>query len=335
MRVFAEAAVRHWDYPRGTAGLRLVSAFARERDVPLPEVPEDVLTDPAARVDAAVELAAVRALAARLPDAGLELGRRYHVTTFGMLGYAVLSSPTLGAAVDVTLRYLDLSFIFCVPRLRLDGALLRFELDASALPQDATRFLLERDLSAIHTVTGELLPGGLPLTEVAFGFPAPADPSAHRVAFGVEPVFGAAVTSAAFPAAELDRPLPQADPVTVADCEERCRVLVQARRQRHGTTGAVRAQLAAVGGIRLGAGEVAARLLVGERTLRRRLAEAGTSFRELRDEVRFALAEELLADGVLPVADIATRLGYAESASFIHAFTRWTGHTPSAHRRPG
>ncbi|OLR92076.1 AraC family transcriptional regulator [Actinokineospora bangkokensis] len=327
MEAFPEAAVRHWDYPRGVAGVRLLADYAAELGITIPPVPVEGL------VPAQVELAVVRALARAVPAAGVELGTRYHVTTFGMLGYAVLSSPTLAAAVDVTLRYLDLSFIFCVPRLSLHGDVLHFELDAGALPGDVARFLVERDLAAINTVLGELVPGGIALAELVFGFPEPVEAGPYREVFGVEPGFGAAVTRAAFPAAELDRPLPQADPVTVAECERRCRDLVQARRRRRGVTGAVRAELAGVGGMGLGAAEVAARLLVGERTLRRRLAEAGTSFRELRDEVRQALAEQLLDDGALSVADIATRLGYAEPASFIHAFTRWTGRTPGAHRR--
>jgi AraC-like DNA-binding protein len=45
------------------------------------------------------------------------------------------------------------------------------------------------------------------------------------------------------------------------------------------------------------------------RTLRRKLGEAGTSFRSLLDEVREALAEELLTTGALTVDDVATRLG--------------------------
>ena len=69
------------------------------------------------------------------------------------------------------------------------------------------------------------------------------------------------------------------------------------------------------------------------RTLRRKLTEAGTSYRALQDEVRQALAEELLSTGALTVSDVALRLGYAEAASFIRAFKRWTGRTPSAYLR--
>lgn len=47
--------------------------------------------------------------------------------------------------------------------------------------------------------------------------------------------------------------------------------------------------------------------------------------------MRRTLAEEMLTP--LSVDDIAIRLGYTEATPFIHAFKRWTGTTPAAHRR--
>ncbi len=41
---------------------------------------------------------------------------------------------------------------------------------------------------------------------------------------------------------------------------------------------------------------------------------------------------ELLATAQLSVESVAERMGYAETASFIHAFKRWTGSTPGKYR---
>jgi len=38
----------------------------------------------------------------------------------------------------------------------------------------------------------------------------------------------------------------------------------------------------------------------------------------------------LLSTGSLSVEQVARRLGYAETASFTHAFTRWKGVSPRA-----
>lgn len=69
------------------------------------------------------------------------------------------------------------------------------------------------------------------------------------------------------------------------------------------------------------------------RSLRRRLAEEQTSFEALRDEVRVALAGELLSQTTLSVEQIAERLGYSELSCFSRAYKRWTGHSPRSVRR--
>jgi AraC-like DNA-binding protein len=338
----AEPVVRHWDFPRGVASVCLLARFAAERGVAEPDVLAGTgitpahLTDPTGEVDAHQELAVVRNLVDALadrPGLGLAVGSRYHVTTFGMLGFAFISSRTLLDAVNVALRYLDLSFTFSMPRASLVGAQVRLELDDSALPGDVAAFLVERDLAAIHTVIGELLPGGIPLRELCFRAEGSAEDDAYRAVFGVTPMFGCTSNAATFDVAHLDRPLPQANPQTVAVCEAQCRALVSARRRRTGIAHEVRELLAGLGALGGDMNEVADQLNLSVRTLRRRLADAGTSFRALLDEVREALAEEMLATSALSVEDVAVRLGYAEASSFIHAFRRWKGVTPAAYAR--
>lgn len=69
------------------------------------------------------------------------------------------------------------------------------------------------------------------------------------------------------------------------------------------------------------------------RTLRRRLAEEGTSYERLVEEVRCEAALDMLRGGQLRLIDIAYELGYADPANFTRAFRRWTGMPPSEYRR--
>jgi AraC-like DNA-binding protein len=71
---------------------------------------------------------------------------------------------------------------------------------------------------------------------------------------------------------------------------------------------------------------------VSERTLRRRLAEAGTSYRALIDDVRKERALALLAEDA-NVSLVAQRVGFADATAFARAFRRWTGRQPSEHLR--
>ena len=248
----------------------------------------------------------VRNLQRHLGDVGAAVGRRYHVSTFGIFGYALLASRTVLDAMDVALRFIDLSFTFAIPRAELVGDTVRITVDGERLPADVRRFLLDRDAAAIRTVLDELVPGGVP-TRLRRG--------ADTVVLEVDAV-------------QLGRPLPQSNPQSLALSEALCRDVVERRRQRTGTSREVR--ILVTQQLRAGApmAAVAHELGLSERTLRRRLGAEGTSYQRLLDEVRESLAVELLGTGRLSVEDVALRLGYAEASPFIVAFRRWTGATP-------
>lgn len=77
---------------------------------------------------------------------------------------------------------------------------------------------------------------------------------------------------------------------------------------------------------------VARELAVGARTLQRQLHSEGTSFQAVLSSTRESLARHYLAEGHLPVNEIAFLLGYDEANSFYRAFHSWTGETPESAR---
>jgi AraC-like DNA-binding protein len=68
------------------------------------------------------------------------------------------------------------------------------------------------------------------------------------------------------------------------------------------------------------------------RTLRRHLADEGFTFEEIRDDVRYVLARELLALTDLPIGEISASLAFSNQSAFVRAFRRWSGNTPSRWR---
>jgi AraC-like DNA-binding protein len=74
---------------------------------------------------------------------------------------------------------------------------------------------------------------------------------------------------------------------------------------------------------------------MSERSLQRRLAEAGTSFARIVDDVRFDAACRMLGDPARKIVEISADLGYTDSANFTRAFRRWSGLSPQAFRRTG
>lgn len=296
----------------------------------------DQLADPEQLVPAGVELDVVRNLQAALPDVpalGLEAGRQYHLTTHGTWGFALASCRNGWAALDLGLEFLELTWAFCEIRAEVRDGRGRLVFDDHAVPADVRTFLVQRELASVVTIAREV--------SGRFGEPAPTQlrqpPPVALTPFtdflGVPPVFGAAANHVEVPAAMLDDPLPQADAHTAALTRAQCRRLLDEWRARTGLAGTVRRLLAESPGHVPGIEEVADRLHVSSRTLRRRLDREGTTFRRLVDEVRRRLAEDLLTAGELSVEQIAHRLGYQAAPAFSAAFTRWTGASPRRYRR--
>jgi AraC-like DNA-binding protein len=73
---------------------------------------------------------------------------------------------------------------------------------------------------------------------------------------------------------------------------------------------------------------VAQNLNTSPRTLRRKLREENSSFRQVVDELRRDMAIRYLHDTNLTVEEIAETLGFSDTANFRQAFRRWTKTTP-------
>jgi AraC-like DNA-binding protein len=73
---------------------------------------------------------------------------------------------------------------------------------------------------------------------------------------------------------------------------------------------------------------VARRLGTSRAALARRLAGHGTSFQQIKDDVRRDRAIELLSATSLTIAQIAERVGYSDASAFQRAFRGWTGSSP-------
>lgn len=77
---------------------------------------------------------------------------------------------------------------------------------------------------------------------------------------------------------------------------------------------------------------VADRLGISPRTLRRRLTTESTSFTRVLTDLRFALAKRYLSEQTISISRIAWLLGYTEVSTFSHAFKRWAGRPPRVAR---
>lgn len=324
---------------------RVLCEVANERGVSTPEIlagtgigPAD-LDDPEGVVTAGDEIVAVRRLLARLPDdagVGVDVGSRFTLTHMGLFGFAVMSCATLRELYTIGMRYFSLTMMHIDIKL-FEGALdCMLEINVDHLPADVRRFFIERDIAGIvATTTGFAYPVIQRYANDIYAEMA-LDEATLRPLFALIPVrdiaFGRAHTRLHIPRAMLDEPLPQADAHTLEMCIAQCDVVMQRNEQRRGITAVVRSKLFRDSGFPT-LPEVAAELDVHPRTLRRQLADEGTSFRALVNEARSALAVDLLCNVGLTVDEVSKRLGYTDTSTFSHAFKRWHGVPPSMFSR--
>jgi AraC-like DNA-binding protein len=232
------------------------------------------------------------------------------------------------------MRYAALASPFTRLSLEEDRSEARVVFDDSEIPEDVRDFLVERDLAASLLITPLML--GDPKqegTRLELHFDrVRGQPLADLVA-GARVRFEMHDNAIVFPRRLLNRPLASPDRQTAELCERQCQDLLERRQRRHGTAAQVRSRLLRNPADAPSMQAVAEELHIDPRTLRRHLETEGTSFRALITEVRETLALELLSSTGLTVDEVATRLGYSETASFTHAFKRWRGAPPSHFRR--
>ena len=75
-------------------------------------------------------------------------------------------------------------------------------------------------------------------------------------------------------------------------------------------------------------GQVASHFNISVRTLQRKLADEGHSFKEIIETLRQEFAYAYLKKEELSINEIAYLLNYNDASGFIRSFKRWTGMTP-------
>ncbi|HEV8328352.1 MAG TPA: AraC family transcriptional regulator ligand-binding domain-containing protein [Nitrospiraceae bacterium] len=78
--------------------------------------------------------------------------------------------------------------------------------------------------------------------------------------------------------------------------------------------------------------DVAQQLHLSARTLQRRLADAGVSFKKIVEDTRRELARRYLQQSTIELSETAFLLGYEDANSFFRAFHDWEGTSPGEWR---
>jgi AraC-like DNA-binding protein len=269
--------------------------------------------------------------------------------SFGAVGFACMTSPTLGDAFQRAARY----HVVCTDaahwrRADLDstdrGTLRGAAPKPAAARQSAIVFEQRGPdgrgrCAAVEFALAEMLCHARFLAqewiepvETRFAHPRPAALRPFEQFFGGIVRWSAPRNEMLILTDVLERPVPKADPHLLAYFERQAESMLA----RVGDAGPVSDVLDAIvralpsGTPRIT--DVSKSLQTTPRTLRRRLAAQDATFHGLLDQARQTMAARYLERRELAIGEIAFLLGFSEPSPFYRAFRRWFRVSPEEYR---
>lgn len=274
-----------------------------------------------------------------------QLGAQLNVASHGPLGFAALSAPTLGEALDVMGEFHACRNTALTSRTSASATHYQLSLFDTTGDPELLQWLAEVILKIVELLLASILghPVGRNVTITLTR--ATPDYAEQLVACYDSTVhFDAPVNAIIVPLAWRQLPSPLHDEAVYRVNLIKCRELIAAREQADSVAHAVRnrltnhfeAQVLAREGTLVPPPtlqDVAQAMHLTPRTLLRRLQRENVTYREILDALRRDYAAQLLRDASLTVANVGEIIGYREPANFGRAFRRWYGLPPAAWRR--
>ena len=263
---------------------------------------------------------------------GLQVGQRLLVNSHGMLGYAAMNSASLRQLTGLIEQFLLLRTDLFTLTHEIAGDEFRVvfhEIDGLG---EARPWVLETIILAVKNVYDFISMGDCPVSYAAFAIPPAFNAGRIRAFLKCEVRFGSAWSGFALPVSSVDRPLRMANAGSFADATKRCLEEFNARHGKTKLRDRVRRMLLNSVGNFPTLETTASGFNLTPRTMHRQLLREGTSFKDLLDETRHALALRYLQSDDMSVQEIAYALGYSDAANFRRAFKRWEGVAPKDYR---
>ncbi|EED34607.1 transcriptional regulator, AraC family [Luminiphilus syltensis NOR5-1B] len=267
------------------------------------------------------------------PVMGLSMGKAFHYESSSLLIIAMLSAENVREGLRFLAkydRYFDsgITAEFSpekVPAEFSPNLLQDSSEDVAQINEYLVAFLVQTLFTATRTP--------MPLLEVAFSHPPPEDASPHAEFFKTQVRFGAKANGIKFHPGYLDEPFLSRNKLLFTILSRAIDSYFSLGSDGNGFVDTVcREIMVDTGNFNSDAAVIADRLRMSPRTLRRRLADEGHTFRDAKRQAREQRAKYLLVNSNFSLSEIAFELGYSELSAFSRAFRAWTGEAPQAYR---
>lgn len=264
---------------------------------------------------------------------GLKCADNFRPGATGPYGFGLIAAPTVLDFLRFMAEHNTYSSEKSYYNVNLDanGAEIVWTFSPLIIKRDQ---FVDLSIALITARLGDIMGKAIDALEVGMERPKPREPALYRARLPKRTLFGRRVNSLRLSAEHFGIVNPRADRRLFELMDMQCRALRPETAEQGTFSDELREFiLANVSDNTIGLAEAARYFHVSERTLQRKLAEAGTSLADLRDDVRRELAARLLASTELSATEIASRLGYSQSSAFTRSTQRWFGKTPRAFRK--
>lgn len=265
---------------------------------------------------------------------GLHLAEEANPREAGLLYYVTSAAGNVGEALALFARYSRIvnEAVRIKPANGREGLIA--EISFVGLSRHTAKQVTEFGVGVTMRALREIAGRKIRPTHLSFVHPRNSHLREFEAFFGCPIEFGASGDQVAFSNETLALPLITEDPHLLETLRPICD---EAEKERGTATGSLRAAVENEAQRLLPHGKakrhrVAKSLGHSERTLTRKLADEGTTYEQVLDQLRQSLALQYIKEQGVSLSQIAWLLGYEGASSFSHAFVRWTGRSPSATR---
>jgi AraC-like DNA-binding protein len=270
------------------------------------------------------------------PLFGLKSGAYVQPGSYSIFGYMIMNCRSAREALHMTPMYESIVGDMGITKLEKAGGRLavrwvcQYE-DASIIPHMIDNVLYSWTQFARYLAD---LPEGKPYrVQLERDLPNQEELAVYQEMFGCDIEFNSKRSALIVDEEVLEIPLRQPDPGLLQNLTQQAESMMDEIKQKKTIVLQVRAVLRRLMEYELPRKEkVAEALNMTERTLQRRLQEAGTGYQNLLDDIRHEAAIECLTTTHIAINEIASNLGFSEVRSFHRRFKSWTGHAPGEYR---
>jgi AraC-like DNA-binding protein len=242
----------------------------------------------------------------------------------GTLGVAVVAAPTVGAAVEIVVRYISTHTPHQHFKLVRGSSSVSLRHTVSLhLTPGHWRTVVEAVFLGVGATLGILLGHARSDVRYEFAWPEPSYGDRLKEALAGHVLWDAPANSIVIPNRLLSLRSPLADAALFHHALERLEQVASMGAAPLGVKSRVEQILARSDNGRCALSSVAKALGLSQRTLARRLADAGVTYRDLVDAELKSRAGRWLEAGVLSRGEIGERLGFADATGFSRACRRW------------